>query len=317
MQKETIPVIISTGSKKSIWLRISEQRQLIVLSFPFVILVLIFNYIPVWGWMLAFKNYNPGQGIWGSPWVGLDNFRELFADAEFYKSLKNTFAISFLKLIFNFFSTISLAVLLNEVKNILFKRTVQTISYLPHFVSWVVAANIVYMSLSPTDGIINQVLLNLNLIDKPVPFMGVKEYFWWIVALSNVWKEVGWGTIIYLSAMTGIDPDLYEAAAIDGANRFQRIIHVTIPGIAPTVRILLILSIGWILSAGFEQVYLLMNPAVVDTATTLEIYTYNYAMKYFRYSYGTAIGIFNSAVSFVLIMVANYISKKISEEGIF
>ena len=141
-----------------------------MLSFPFVILVLIFNYIPVWGWMLAFKNYNPGQGIWGSPWVGLDNFRELFADAEFYKSLKNTFAISFLKLIFNFFSTISLAVLLNEVKNILFKRTVQTISYLPHFVSWVVAANIVYMSLSPTDGIINQVLLNLNLIDKPVPF---------------------------------------------------------------------------------------------------------------------------------------------------
>ncbi|AEE97265.1 ABC transporter permease [Mahella australiensis] len=302
---------------KPFWKQVSEQRQLIVLSLPFAIIVLIFNYLPLWGWILAFKNYTPAGGVWGSEWVGLANFKELFSDRDFYEALRNTLAISSLKLIFGFVSTICLAILLNEVRNVLFKRTVQTISYLPYFVSWVVAANIVYMALSPTDGIVNEILLKLNIVDKPIPFLGEEGYFWWVVALSHVWKEVGWGAIIYLAAMTSIDPDLYEAAAIDGAGRFRRIIHITIPGIAPTIKILLILNIGWILNAGFDQVYLLMNPAVSNSATTLEIYVYNYAMKYFRYSYGTAIGIFNSVVSFILIMLANYISKKVSEEGIF
>lgn len=261
-------------------------------------------------------NYNPGIGLAKSPWVGLDNFKELFKDYNFYRALKNTLAVSSLRLVFNFFSAITLAVMLNEVKNMIFKRTVQTISYLPYFVSWVVAANIVYMSLSPEDGIINQVLMTLKLTESPIPFMGVKNYFYMIVALSSVWKTVGYNAIIYLSAMTAIDPELYESASIDGAGRMRKIFAITIPSIMPTIKILLILNIGWLMNAGFEQLFLLGNASVHEVATTLEIYVYNYALKYFRYSYGTAIGVFNSAVAFILITVANLVSKKIDGEGV-
>ena len=283
-----------------------------------MIIVIIFSYVPLWGWLMAFKEYKPGVNtVWTAPWIGLNNFKEMFTDSYFFPVIRNTLAISSLKLIFSFVSAITLAVLLNEVKNKVFKRTVQTISYLPHFVSWVVAANIVFMSLSPDGGIINTFLTKIGLIKESVPFMGMKEYFWLIVALSNVWKDVGWGAIIYLSAMSGIDPNLYEAAAIDGAGRVKRIFNITIPSIAPTIKILLVLNIGWILNAGFEQVFLLGNSSVDEVARTLEIYVYNYAMKYFRYSYGTAIGIFNSVVSFTLITIANRVSKKVNGEGIF
>jgi len=297
---------------------LKEQRQLLVLSVPFMLIVIMFSYIPLWGWLMAFKNYKPGvTTILQAPWIGLDNFKELFTDSYFFLAIRNTLAISSLKLVFGFTSAIILAVLLNEVKIKLFKRTVQTISYLPHFVSWVVAANVVFMSLSPDGGIVNTILINLGIIKESVPFMGIKEYFWVIVALSHVWKSVGWGAIIYLSAMSGIDPNLYEAAAIDGAGRIKRIFNVTLPSIAPTIKILLVLNIGWILTAGFEQVFLLGNSSVDEVARTLEIYVYNYSMKYFRYSYGTAIGIFNSVVSFTLITIANRVSKKVDGEGIF
>jgi len=304
------------SKKKSFWTQLVQQRQLLVLSVPFMILVFIFHYVPIWGWLLAFKNYTPAGGIWNSPWVGLANFQEVFTDDGFYRGLRNTLAISSLKLVFNFVSAITLAVLLNEVKNITFKRTVQTISYLPYFVSWVVAANIVFMSLSPEDGIVNTVLKAVGIIDDPIPFMGMKEYFWWIVALSNVWKSVGYGAIIYLAAMTSIDPELYESADIDGAGRIRKIFAITIPSIMPTIKILLILNIGWIMNAGFEQVYLLGNASVQEVSNTLEVYVYNYALKYFRYSFGTAIGIFNSVAAFLLITVSNMISKKIDGEGI-
>lgn len=306
---------IKTG-KKPFLKKLKDQRQLLVLSVPFMIVVLIFNYVPLWGWLLAFKNYNPGLGFLRSPWVGLKNFQDVFSDSDFYTALRNTLAISGLKLVFNFVSAIGLAVLLNEVRNLLFKRTVQTISYLPYFVSWVVAANIVFMSLSPEDGIVNHVLVTLGVIKEAVPFMGIKEYFWWVLAFSDVWKKVGWGAIIYLSAMTGIDPELYESAAIDGAGRIRKIFAITIPSIMPTIKILLVLNLGWILNAGFEQVYLLGNPSVDEVARTLEIYVYNYALKYFRYSFGTAIGIFNSVVAFMMITVANYVSKRIDGEGV-
>lgn len=310
---DLVPVRKSTFMQKLI-----EQRQLVILSVPFMILVIIFCYVPLWGWLMAFKEYKPGVNtILSAPWIGLDNFKELFSDSYFYLALRNTLAISFLKLVFGFVSAITLAVLLNEVKAKVFKRTVQTISYLPHFVSWVVAANIVFMSLSPDGGIVNTILVNLGLIKESVPFMGMKEYFWVILALSNVWKDVGWGAIIYLSAMSGIDPSLYESAAIDGAGRLKRIFFITIPSIAPTIKILLVLNIGWILNSGFEQVYLLGNSSVDEVARTLEIYVYNYSMKYFRFSYGTAIGIFNSVVSFILITIANKVSKKVDGEGIF
>jgi putative aldouronate transport system permease protein len=303
-------------NKKSFWKQLIEQRQLLVLSVPFMILILVFHYFPIWGWLMAFKNYNPGLGFWKSPWVGMENFKAVFSDHDFYMAIRNTLAISSLKLIFNFTSAITLAILLNEVKNVVFKRTVQTISYLPYFISWVAAANIVFMSLSPEDGIVNVVLLKLGFIKEAIAFMGIKEYFWFITALSDVWKKVGWNAIIYLAAMTSIDPDMYESAAIDGAGRIRRIVSITIPCIMPTIKILLVLNIGWILNAGFEQIYLLGNSSVEEVARTIEIYVYNYALKYFRYSFGTAIGIFNSIVAIILVSISNTISKKIDGEGV-
>lgn len=303
-------------NKKSFWKQLIEQRQLLVLSVPFMILILVFHYFPIWGWLMAFKNYNPGLGFWKSPWVGMENFKAVFSDHDFFMAIRNTLAISSLKLIFNFTSAITLAILLNEVKNVVFKRTVQTISYLPYFISWVAAANIVFMSLSPEDGIVNVVLLKLGFIKEAIAFMGIKEYFWFITALSDVWKKVGWNAIIYLAAMTSIDPDMYESAAIDGAGRIRRIVSITIPCIMPTIKILLVLNIGWILNAGFEQIYLLGNSSVEEVARTIEIYVYNYALKYFRYSFGTAIGIFNSIVAIILVSISNSISKKIDGEGV-
>lgn len=307
---------IMIQNKKSFWKQLIEQRQLLVLSVPFMILILVFHYFPIWGWLMAFKNYNPGLGFWKSPWVGMENFKAVFSDHDFFMAIRNTLAISSLKLIFNFTSAITLAILLNEVKNVVFKRTVQTISYLPYFISWVAAANIVFMSLSPEDGIVNVVLLKLGFIKEAIAFMGIKEYFWFITALSDVWKKVGWNAIIYLAAMTSIDPDMYESAAIDGAGRIRRIVSITIPCIMPTIKILLVLNIGWILNAGFEQIYLLGNSSVEEVARTIEIYVYNYALKYFRYSFGTAIGIFNSIVAIILVSISNSISKKIDGEGV-
>jgi putative aldouronate transport system permease protein len=306
-----------SGNRKSFWGKLLYQRELLFIAAPFVVLVLIFNYFPLWGWIMAFQNYKPSLGVLGSPWVGLENFRRLFAYSDFYRALRNTLAISGLKYIMGFSSTIILAILLNEVRNLFMKRVVQTVSYLPHFVSWVVAANIVLTALSPNNGIINDMLLRLHIISKPILFIGNASYFWLIVALSDVWKEVGWGAIIYLAAMSGIDPQLYEAVSIDGGGRFTKIRYVTLPGIVPVIKILLIMNAGWILYAGMEQVLLLRNPTVTNVSQTLELFILTYGIQKFRYSFATAAGIFNSIVSMLLLFGANMISKKISGEKAF
>jgi putative aldouronate transport system permease protein len=196
--------------------RVSRQRQLLVLILPFMAFIFVFNYMPIWGWIMAFQNYSTSKGLMRSPFAGLTNFQELFTDANFINAIKKTLLTSVLKISTGFISAILLAVMLNEVRRIGFKRTVQTISYLPYFVSWVVAVNIVYLALSPSDGIVNVLLLKTGIAKDPIPFMGKPNYFYGVVALSNVWKNVGWNAIIYLAAMTAIDPELYEAAAIDG-----------------------------------------------------------------------------------------------------
>lgn len=307
------------AKKKTFSKRLIEQRQLIILVLPFMLFVLVFNYFPIWGWIMAFEKFQPGpgKGIFGSPFVGIANFVEVFSDANFLSAIKNTLSTSILKIVTGFLSAILLAVLLNEVKPIRFKRAVQTISYLPYFVSWVVAVNIVYMALSPMDGIVNVMLTKLGLIKDPVAFMGEPKYFYGIVALSNVWKNVGWNAIIYLAAMTGIDPELYEAASIDGAGRIRKIFAVTLPSIMSTIKILLVLNIGNLMNSGFEQVYLLSNPSNIDASRTIDVYIYTYALKSGRLSYGTAIGIFNSTVAIMLILISNAISKKIDGYGIF
>jgi len=276
----------------------------------------MFTFVPLWGWILAFMNYNVAKGIFASQFVGFKNFVDAFSSYDYWFALRNTFAISVLKMVTSYFFTILLALTLNEVRMIVFKRVVQTVSYLPYFVSWVVAANIVYGVLSPTRGIVNTILTSAGIVEQGIPFMGIPSLFWIIVAMTNVWKNVGYGAIIYLSAMTSIDPELYEAASIDGAGRLKRIRYITLPGIMPMVRILLILSLGNIINAGFEQVYLLRNPMVDTMARTIEVYVYDYALRYLRFSYGTAIGMTNSVISLILVLSANYVSKKVSGEGL-
>jgi putative aldouronate transport system permease protein len=308
------PIVVKT--KKSLWAQILNKKYLILMSFPFVIWVFVFSYIPIWGWTMAFQNYKPGLSFSQQEWVGLQNFKQLFLDHDFYLVMRNTLAMSIMGLVVGFICPIVLAVLLHELKNQVFKRTVQTISYLPHFVSWVVVSGIVIQMLSTDDGIVNQILVNLHIIHKPIQFMSKENWFWEIVTAADVWKEVGWNTIIYLAAIAGIDPQLYEAAKVDGASRFRQIWHITLPGIRTTITILLILSIGNLINIGFEKQMLLGNPLVQSHSNVIQLYALNYGISLGRFSYGTAVGIFNSVVSIILLFTSNAIFKKTTGESV-
>jgi len=275
----------------------------------FVVWVVIFRYVPLWGWLMAFQEYKPWKPITDQEWVGLKQFSELFRDRDFYRAMRNTLAMSFLGLAIGFPVPIVLALLINELKNQKFKRTVQTISYLPHFVSWVVIASIVFRILSPL-GVVNHVLQSLGIIDNPIAFMGEPKYFWWIVVFSDLWKEMGWNSIVYLAAMAGVSPELYEAATIDGAGRFRKMWHITLPGIMPTIIVLLVLSIGNLINIGFERQFLLRTASTRDVADVIDLYILNYGLGTGRFSFGTAAGVFKSAVSLVLLTFANWLSKR-------
>ncbi|MNB68566.1 putative multiple-sugar transport system permease YteP [compost metagenome] len=296
------------------WKTIKSQKQLIFMSVPIAIYLIIFNYVPIWGWLMAFQNYRPALPFSKQDWVGFQQFHFLFQDDTFLLVLRNTLAMSFINLVLGFVTAIVLALLLNEIRVKVFKRTVQTLSYLPHFLSWVIAAGIVATSLSVDDGIVNIVLMKLHLIKEPIMWLSEGKYFWGIVGISNVWKEVGWNTIIYLAAITSIDPSLYEAASIDGARRFQKMRYVTLPGIKATFVILLIMNIGHILDAGFEVQYLLGNGLVVDWSQTIDIFVLKYGIAMGNYSLATAAGIFKTIVSVILVFIANYIAKRLGEE---
>ncbi|WP_442862472.1 ABC transporter permease [Bacillus sp. USDA818B3_A] len=304
------------SKKRSFWKVFLQQRYLYLMSIPFVILVIIFNYLPLWGWTMAFQNYKPALPFSEQEWVGFKHFAELFSDERFYLVLRNTLAMSILGLVVGFVFPIMFAVLLNEVRLSYFKRTVQTITYLPHFVSWVVVAGIITKMLSIDGGVVNELLVNWGIIDKPVQFMAKGEYFWGIVVLSDLWKEMGWNAIIFLAAIAGIDSQLYEAAKVDGAGRWRQIWHVTLPGIRPTVLVLLILSIGHLTSIGFEKQFLLGNSLTVDYSEVLDLYALNYGIGLGRFSYGTAIGIFNSVISIILLLIANGIFKRFSNQSV-
>lgn len=302
--------------KKGFWTTFKEQKVLYGMSLPFIIIVFIFSYLPVWGWLMAFQNYKPGKGIFEQKWVGLDHFVALFSDDKFYLVLRNTLAMSFMGLIVGFTIPILFAVLLNELRGSVFKRTVQTISYLPHFVSWVVVAGIVTKMLSTDGGAVNQLLMWLGFIDQPIQFMAQGNLFWYIVTGSDIWKEMGWSAIIYLAAISGIDQEQFEAAKVDGASRLRQIWHITLPSIAPTIAILLIMSIGHLISIGFEKQFLLGNPLVVDYSEVLDLYALNYGLGMGRFSFGTAIGMFNSVVSIILLLLANGLFKKFTKQSI-
>ncbi|WP_442956417.1 ABC transporter permease [Paenibacillus sp. YIM B09110] len=286
------------------------------MSLPFVIWAFVFSYLPLWGWTMAFQKYRPGRSFWEQEWVGFDHFAALFRDDMFYIVLRNTLAMSFMGLIAGFTIPILFAVILNEIRSMAFKRFAQTVSYLPHFVSWVVVAGIVTKMLSTENGAINDILLWLGFIQEPVQFMAKGELFWGIVTVSDMWKEMGWNAIIYLAAISGIGPELYEAAKVDGANRIRQIWHITLPGIRTTIVILLIMSIGHLISIGFEKQFLLGNSLVRDYSQVLDLYALNYGLNMGRFSFGTAVNIFNSVVSVLLLLTANGIFKRVTKESI-
>ncbi|KAB8126275.1 sugar ABC transporter permease [Gracilibacillus oryzae] len=298
------------------WKHVKNQKLLYAMSLPFVAWVFVFNYLPVWGWTMAFQNFRPGLSFLEQEWVGLEHFITLFQDERFYMVLRNTLAMSFLGLLFGFTIPIIFAVLLNEVRHSMFKRITQTVTYLPHFVSWVVVAGIVTKMLSTDGGIINDLLMGLGIIDSPYQFMAQEKWFWGIVTISDIWKEMGWNAIIFLAAIAGLDPQLYEAAKVDGAGRFRQIWHITLPGIRPTILVVLILNIGHLIQIGFEKQMLLSNPLVVDYAEVLDLYALNYGIGLGQFSYGTAIGIFNSVVSIILLFLANGIFKRYSNQSV-
>lgn len=299
-------------SKSSLWDRLKDQKFLIFMSAPFVIWVIVFKYVPLSGWLMAFQDYKPKLGMWGSQWVGLKHFRALFQEEQFYQALQNTLGMSILAIVFSTVFSVSFALLLNELRSLKLKRVVQTVSYLPHFVSWVVVANIIGQMLSTT-GLVNEVLMALHIIESPINFMAQPNMFWGVVTGADLWKETGWNAIIYLAAITGIDVQLYEAAKVDGANRWQQVQRITLPSIKGTIIILLIMSIGNLINIGFEKQYLLGNNTVASKSLVLDKYALDYGIGMVRYSYGTAIGMFKSVVGIVLIFFANRLAKKTGE----
>jgi putative aldouronate transport system permease protein len=300
------------GRKPSLGKVLYNQRFLLLASVPFIIWLIIFSYVPLVGWVIAFQDYKPQNGFFGSAWVGLKHFKSLFSERLFYRALRNTLGMSVMGIVAGFIFPLVFALLLNELRMPGFKRVTQTISYLPHFVSWVIVAGIVTNMLSIT-GPINDILVKLGILKQPYNFMIQPHLFWWILVLADVWKETGWGAIIYLAAITGIDSQIYEAAELDGANRLQKILYVTIPSIRGTIIILLILSIGNLLSTGFEKQMLLQNTLVTEKSLVLDLYALNYGIGLMRYSFGTAIGIFKSVVSLTLVLFANWAARRAGE----
>jgi putative aldouronate transport system permease protein len=284
-----------------------------MLALPLIQLAL-FHYYPMYGVVIAFQNFNPGKGFTGSPWVGLENFRYLFTNPDFKNVLSNSLIIAISKLITLQVVAISLALMLNEARLMVFKRTVQTVVYLPHFLSWIVLGGILVDLLS-ANGLVNRALGVVG--SEPVLFLGSNAWFRPVVVLTNLWKEAGWATIIYLAALTSVDPVLHEAAAIDGANRWQRIRHVNIPGILSVIILIACLNLGSILQAGFEQILTLYNPAVYSTGDILDTYVYRAGLIAARYSLGGAVGLFQSVLGFILIVIAYRLADKYAGYRVF
>lgn len=301
---------------KITWKEIKRQKFLLICSALFVIYGIMFYYLPLGGWIMAFQNYKPKDGLLHSAFVGLDNFKFLFTDAVFLRVIRNTLAMGVLNLVTSFIMAIVFAILLNEITSRIWKKSVQTISYLPHFLSWIIVTGIMHDALSTT-GIINEILMKLHLINTEINFFAHQEYFWPIVAFANLWKETGWNAIIYLAAITAIDPCLYEAASIDGAGRWAKIRYITLPGIKSTIMILLLMNVGNVLNAGFEVQYLLGNGLVQNVSQTIDIYVLKWGISQNDYSLGTAAGIFKSVVSIILIIIANQLAKGAGEERLF
>ncbi|NHN34794.1 ABC transporter permease subunit [Paenibacillus agricola] len=281
---------------------------------PVVLYYLLFHYVPMFGAVIAFKDYTPGRGIMGSPWVGFSNFTDFFQSVYLWRLVRNTITINLYELIFGFPAPIILALMLNEVRVRIFKSAVQTITYLPHFISVVIAVGIV-LDFFSTDGIINALVVAMG--GKPISFMTESSLFYPIFVGSNLWQHLGWRSIIYLAALSAINPSLYEAANVDGAGRWAKLKHITLPGIMPIIVIMLILQIGNMMSVGFEKVMLMYNPSIYETADVISTFVYRKGLQDMNFSYSTAVGLINSAINFTLLIFANTISRRVSENSLW
>ncbi|MDB5084290.1 MAG: protein lplB [Bacilli bacterium] len=306
---------VKTKPKRNVRNRILKNRYIYLMILPGLIYFVLFKYIPMVGLAISFEDFQPYRGMFGGPWVGFEYFHQLFTDPAFWMILKNTLILFGLNLLIFFPIPIVLALMLNEIKVQFFKRSVQTIIYIPYFMSWVIVVSITYVLLTTDDGIINGILVELG--HQKINFLLSTSWFRPIYVLQNIWQGAGWGTIIYLAAITSIDPGLYEAAKMDGASRLRQIWHITLPAIRSVIVILLILKIGQVLDLGYEHVYLMLNSMNRSVAEIIDTYVYTAGLQEGQWSYSTAIGFFKSLIGLILVMGANWLAKKVGEEGVY
>ena len=301
--------------KTSLWHRMSAYRDVYLIILIPLLALFVFSYIPMFGIVIAFKNYRVMDGLLGSKWIGLDHFQKLFISDKFYSVLTNTLLINFYKLVFQFPLPIILALLLNEIRLVRVKRVVQTLSYLPHFLSWVIISGIFFDILAPSSGIINQMIRALGL--APVDFMTNEKFFRSVIVAATAWKETGWSAIIYLSALTAIDPQLYDAASVDGAGKIKKTLYITIPGIMSTIVFILILRIGNALSSDTEQILLFYSPLVYRVGDVIGTYVYREGIQNLNFSYTTAVGIFTGVIGMTMMIAVNKLSRRLMNQGIW
>lgn len=293
-----------------------RHKYIYMLVLPGIIFYILFNYLPMYGLILAFKKFMYNAGIWGSPWVGLDNFRFIMMDSGFWNSFKNTLIISFGKLLIVSPAPIILALLLNELRSQRFKRTIQSVLYLPHFFSWVIISGIIFSLFSTTSGTVSKILVSNFGMTAP-KILGNPDVFRWLVFGSSIWRSAGWGTIIYLAAIAGINPELYEAAIMDGAGRLKQVLHITLPSLKYAIIILYILDIGSIMDAGFDQIFNLYDPGTYQVADIIDTYVYRMGIVGARFETSTAIGLFRSVINCTLLLCADRLAKALGEQGLY
>lgn len=305
----------SKGKHGELQKSIKRHWQLYLFAFPAALFTAIFAYKPMYGILIAFKDYSFKKGIWDSPWVGMKNFQRVFSSYWFPITLKNTLTLSFMNLFIGFPIAIILALLFNEVRNARYRKFVQTVSYAPHFISTVVICGMISIFLSPSVGIVNKLLNFMG--HESVAFLQSVSMFKWIYTITGIWQGVGWSSIIYFAALSSVDKSLLEAAEVDGATRFQRILHISLPTILPTIVTTFILECGSVLSIGYEKVYLLQNDLNLAGSEIISTYTYKVGLEQTDFSYSTAVGLFNSVVNCIVLIIANKLSRKVTEEGLF
>ena len=300
------------------WKRsIQKYWQLYLLLIPVIAYYVIFKYVPMAGAQIAFRNFKFSKGIWGSEWVGLKHFQRFFSNYSSTEIILNTFILSGLSLVFCFPFPIIIALIFNEIRSAAFKKGIQTVTYAPHFISTIVVVGMMMSLCSPSTGVINKLLVSLHVTDEPLYLMGESKYFRLMYIISDIWKDSGWNAIIFVSALSAIDISLYEAAKVDGASRWQQLIHITLPSILPTIIIMLILKCGHVLNIGFEKVYAMQTDLNLSVSEVISTYTYKLGLEKLQYDYATAIGLFNSVVSFVLLLLVNKISKSLTETSLW